>query len=250
MQSPHAGIKTNIENVWLRPVLILEDGHSLGRYDFCYGIIGIPEISQSASTKCAAIHACWIHAFGNPVVTEVTFVRDLVHRMEEPDAIGASHNAVATADAPIPVNQDNAIVRLVGGTNRADLDAGRVVALVAELRNKKRLVDILGLNFFATNRACRESVSSTIRRICEGAAIFHDNVAFNPGSRYGRIIGNLVFVLAGFDAQSATDALGRIDQECPPDLRICYGRLGFVSGKKCERAQRQYGRGRPTDRIF
>ena len=146
----------------LRPILILKDGHSFGRNDLGYRIIRVPQVRQPASTERAAIHAGRLHAFRNPVVAEIAFIGDFVFRVEEPDAIGASHDAVAAADAPFPVNENDAVVRLVGCANRANLDAGRVVTLIAELRNEKRLGHVFGVNFFATNRARGESVSSAI----------------------------------------------------------------------------------------
>jgi hypothetical protein len=153
MQSPHTGIETEIENMRLRPILILKDGHSFGRNDLGYRIIGVPQVCQPASTKRAAIYAGRLHAFGNPVVAEIAFVSDLVFRMEEPDAIRASHDAIAAADAPFPVNENDTVVRLVGCANRANLDAGRIVTLITEFWNEKRLGHIFGLNFFTTNRA-------------------------------------------------------------------------------------------------
>jgi len=148
--------------VWLRPILILKDGHSFGRNDLCYGVIGISQICNPPSTECTTIYARRLHAFGNPVVTEIAFVSDLVLRMEESDAVRASHDAVTAANAPFPVDQDDTIVRLVRGTDRANLDTSRVVTLIAELRHEKRLGYIFGVNFFAANRACCESISPAV----------------------------------------------------------------------------------------
>jgi hypothetical protein len=59
--------------------------------------------------------------------------------MEKPHTVWTCHDAVPAADAPLTVNQYNPVHGLVGSPNRADLDTGRLFALVAELGNKKPL---------------------------------------------------------------------------------------------------------------
>ena len=91
--------------------------------------------------KGQACDAGALQAFRNAVIAEIAFFSRMVYGMEEPHAVRAPHDAVAAADAPVPVHEHDAVRRLVGGADRADLHAGRVVALVAELGNEEGLFD-------------------------------------------------------------------------------------------------------------
>ena len=63
----------------------------------------------------------------------------MMHRMKEPDAIRTCHNAVSASDAPLPVYEHNAVLCLICSADRADLNTGRVLALIAELWDKESL---------------------------------------------------------------------------------------------------------------
>jgi len=183
MKSPHDGVETEIEDVRLCPVLVFEHSHSLSRNDFGYRVIGVFEVRQPSSAECATLNAGRLQAFGNPVVAEIAFVGDLVFRVEEPHAVGASHDAVAAADAPFPIYKDHAVVRLVRCADRAYLDAGRVIALIAELWYKKCLCDIFRINLLSPNVATGKTVSPAIGRICVSLTILRHHIAFNPSPR-------------------------------------------------------------------
>jgi hypothetical protein len=230
MKSPYDGIETEVKDVRLRPVLVFEHSHSLSRNDFGYRVIGVFEVRQPSSAERATLNAGWLQTFGNPVVAEIAFVGDLVHRVEEPHAVGASHDAVATANAPFPIYEDHAVVRLVRCADWAYLDAGRVITLIAKLWNKKCLCNIFRINFLSPNVATREAVSPTIGRIRVSLTILGHYIAFNPGPCDRCVIRNFIFVLACVDAQSAADTLVRIDKKRPPDFCFGYRCLGFVCG--------------------
>ena len=117
--------------------LVLEHRHSFGRNNLGYRIVRIPEICNPARIEGARFNAGRIHAFRDPVVAEVAFVRDLVNRMEETHTVGAGHDAVAASDAPVAVYEDDAVTGLVGRPYRADLHAGCVVTLIAELGHEE-----------------------------------------------------------------------------------------------------------------
>ena len=48
------------------------------------------------------------------VIAEIAFVGDMVLRMEETHAVGTTHDAIAAADAPRPVDQHQAVSCLIG----------------------------------------------------------------------------------------------------------------------------------------
>ena len=109
---------------------------------FVTGSFGSLILPICRAPKGQALDAGGLHALGDPVVAEVAFL-GVCTRVEEPHAVGAAHDAVAAADAPRPVHEDYAVRGLIGGADRADLHAGRIFALVAELGHEKRLIDVL-----------------------------------------------------------------------------------------------------------
>src|SRR5210317_998923 len=165
MGSPHVSVKANIKDMRLRTVLIFEHRHSLGRNYFCYRIIRISQVREPARTERAAFDACRHHSLGNTVVTEVALVSDLVVRMEEADTVRACHDAVAATDAPFPVDQNDAVVRLVSRPDGTDLNTCGVVTLIAEFGYKIGLGNIIRINFFIPDLVGRETVSPTKRRV-------------------------------------------------------------------------------------
>jgi len=204
----------------LRPVLVFEHSHSLSRNNFGYRVIGVFKVRQPASAERTTLYTGRLQTFGNPVVAEIAFVGDLVLRVEKPHAVGASHDAVAAANAPFPIYEDHAVVRLVRCADRAYLDACRVITLIAELRNKKCLGDIFRINFLSPNVASREAVSATIGRIRVSLTIFGHYIAFNPGPGDRGIIRNFIFNLAGFDAEAAANAFISVDEKDIPYLAV------------------------------
>ena len=92
------------------------------------------------------LNAGRLQALGDAVITEVAFLCGVINRMEEPDAVRTAHDAVTAPYAPGPVYHDNAVRRLIGRTNRADLDTGGIFALVAELGDKEGLFYVLFLD--------------------------------------------------------------------------------------------------------
>ena len=63
--------------------------------------------------------------------------------VEEAHPVRTAHDAVATADAPLAVNQDHPVTGLVGGADRADLDTDRCGAVITEFGHEERLGDLL-----------------------------------------------------------------------------------------------------------
>ena len=106
-------------------------------------VLDIPDLPRSEGT---GLNTGGLQPLGDPVIAEVAFVCGVIYRMEEPDAVRTAHDTVTAPDAPGPVDHDNAVRRLIGRANRADLNAGGIFALVAELGHKERLFYIFLLN--------------------------------------------------------------------------------------------------------
>ena len=102
------------------------------------------------------MHTRRLHALGYAVIAEVALVGDLVFRVEKAHAVRAGHDAVAAADAPFAVHQHHPVFGLVGRPDRADLHAGRVVALVAEFRHEESFIDSVRIDLFAVDDALQQ----------------------------------------------------------------------------------------------
>src|SRR5512135_1158457 len=97
-------------------------------------------------------------------------------RMEIADAVRAAHDAVAAADAPGAVDEYDSVLGLIGGSDRADLDTGRVVAMVAELGDEEGLGDLFRFDLLHTRMGLvdllgREAVAGTFGRVDQGLAV-------------------------------------------------------------------------------
>jgi hypothetical protein len=215
MTLPHVGIEAEIEDVRLGAVFVLQNRNSLGRNDFRHRIIRVSQVRQSSCAERTAFNAGWLHAFADSVVTEVALVGDLVVWMKEAHAVGAGHDAVAATNAPIPVDQDYAIVGLVGCPDRAHLDTGRVVALVTELRHKERLANVLRVDFFIAYLVIYKAIATAHWGIDMRFTILGYDVSFDPGARYRCVLGDFIFNLTGFYAKSAAHAFRRVYLKCP-----------------------------------
>jgi hypothetical protein len=148
--------------------------------------------------------------------------------MEEPDAVGARHDAVAATDAPFPVDQHNTIVGLISRAHRADLHTCRVFALITELRHEESLRNFVGIDLFIPDQVADETVAATQWRIDMRLPVPGNDVTLYPGSRDGGIERYFIFFFACRDTQAATDTPPRIDEECPSRLRFRDNRFCFV----------------------
>jgi hypothetical protein len=64
-----------------------------------------------------------------------------------------------------------------------------------------------------------EAVEGALGGVHHDVSVFIEDVALDPGSGDVGLEGDVVFDLAGLDAEAATDALVRVDQESPTHLR-------------------------------
>src|SRR5512146_764247 len=136
-----------------------------------------------------------------PVVAEGALVRRTGVWIEVPRAVGAGLDAVAAPDARLGVDQDDAVLGLERRPHGADLYAGRIGALVAQLRNEEAPQDLpVGRRFGHAFRLRLDGLHDDL-------AVLPDDVALDPGPEIERHPGDVVLGLARLDAPCAADAL-------------------------------------------
>ena len=110
--------------------------------------------------------------------------------VEAPRPVGTGCLAVAAADAPVVVDHRDAVGLLPGGMHRADLDAGRILALLALHRHvevalfRHRLRSVVVLGVVDVKRAMRHLAA----RGCTGSR--DCATGCSPRRRRGRICGS------------------------------------------------------------
>jgi len=118
------------------------------------------------------------------------------------------------------IDDDDAIGGLVGRAGRTYLHAGRIRAVIAQLRHKEGFFDIGVLVPVGETIFARVGRRRDIHRV--GLAIdsrfvlaLQGDVALDPGAEVMRVQQNVVFFLAGLDAAQTADAFFSIDAEPP-----------------------------------
>jgi hypothetical protein len=165
------------------------------------------------------------------VIAKIAFVGDLMDGVKKSHSVRASHDAIPAADTPLSIHQGNSIGGLVGCPYRADLNAGRIFALVTKFRHKESLLNIFVSYFLELSRAQLQSsrgkpISGFLGSIHKYPAVFGHNISFHPGPGDIRFKGNLVFQLTGFNAEAAADTTVGIYEE-PPANRLGGGGPGL-----------------------
>src|SRR5450756_274346 len=216
--SAHLPIQPDVEDIGFGAIFWPQDADAVGSDHFCNVIVRVFHIADLSRAERACLHAGRLQPLGYAVIAERAFLCGVIHGMEEPGAVRARHDAVAAADAPCPVDENNTVRGLEGGADGADLHAGWLVTLVAELRDKEGLVDLF--RFDGEISACilidpgiGEAVAAGLWRISMKSAVLGQHVSLHPGTRGAGIVGDLVLQFAGLYAKPATDALVGIDQK-------------------------------------
>src|SRR5271169_2334779 len=149
----------------------------------------------------------------------------MINGVKESYTIRTSHHAVSTANAPFSVYKHDTALSLVSRTNRAHLDAGWIVTLIAELGHKEGLLDILCLNLLKmsqtqVNLTRSKTVSCSLWCVGPSLTVLCYHVSFNPCSSHVGIIRNLILGLTCLYAQAATNTLIGIYQKNPPNPEL------------------------------
>src|SRR5512139_289168 len=102
---PDLLVKTQVIDLGLRSVLALEDADPLGHDYLCRGVIGVSDIADQPRPERTGADAGRLQPLVDSVVAEVALLRNVVDGMEEPHAVGTSHDAVTAPDTPGPVDE-------------------------------------------------------------------------------------------------------------------------------------------------
>ena len=135
----HLPVKAQVKGLRFRSVFFLQYPDPLCHDDLRDRITRVLDVPQLSRPEGTGLNAGGLKPLGDPVIAEVALFRCVIYRVEEPDAIRTAHDTVSATDTPGPVDHDNTVRRLIGCADRADLNAGRIFALVAELGHKEGL---------------------------------------------------------------------------------------------------------------
>jgi hypothetical protein len=186
--------------------------------DLFHRISGVFDIADQSCPCWTRLDASRPQALVNPVITEIAFISHTMDWMEEPHTVRAGHDAVTTADAPLPVNQHHPVGILVSRAHRTYLDTGRLFALVAEFGNKKSFFCFFLRNIFKLTTpqiypAGSKSVPRLFRSIGEYFSFSVNYISFNPGPGDTGIKGDFIFQLTGFYAETAANTFIGINEK-------------------------------------
>jgi hypothetical protein len=154
------------------------------------------------------------------MIAKGAFLSDPVHWVKKSHSVWTGHDAIAATDAPFAVDKHDTVQCLVGRTHRANLDTGWFDTLVTEFRHEETLGDLVSRYLVFSNFSIGVPVSAAERRFYMGLTVFHEDIAFDPCPGNRGIVGDFIFILAGLDTKSASNAFLCIDQEDPADGRI------------------------------
>src|SRR5574340_1814271 len=99
----HLPVQAKVIDLRLCAEFFLQYADPLCPDDLGDRVIGVFNIAYLPGAERTCLNAGGLQAFGDPVIAEIAFFRCVIYRMEEPDAVGAAHNAVSAPDTPGPV---------------------------------------------------------------------------------------------------------------------------------------------------
>ncbi len=144
------------------------------------------------------------------MVAESAFLRRAGLRMKIPGTVGTRLDTVTASDTVFGIYQHDAIRRFIRSTHRTDLDAGRIVTMVAKFGHKKAPD-----NGFIQSVPVFKTVDRTVRAVDYYFFIFENAISLNPRSEIDRLSGYVVFYLAGIYTASTPNALVHVNSHSP-----------------------------------
>ena len=159
------------------------------------------DVTENSRLCWTDLNACRQQALCNPVIAERAFVCNIFFRMEVPGTIRTRLDAIPATDAPVFIDQDDAVFRLERRADGANLNARWIVALITELRHEETPHDLLLAEDFL------RLLNPRIDALNGNFTIFLDHIAFNPRTEEERFLRNIVLIFAGFHTLAATNAL-------------------------------------------
>src|SRR5450759_457862 len=246
----HVLVYAHIKDIRRIAGLGFQHAHSIVLDKLAYWTLLVVAIAENARANWTNLDASRLQPLGNAVVTPGALVGDVLFLIEEARAVRASLHAILAADAVSMIDDDDAILGFVGRAGRTYLHAGRIRAVIAQLRHKEGLLDIgvlvpVGETIFALLGRRRDIHRVMLAVDSRFVLALQGDVALDPGAEVIRVQRNVVFLLAGLDATQAADACFGIDVE--PPLMPCpivswYRRLGgrccCRGGRRCRRRYR------------
>jgi hypothetical protein len=133
--------------------------------------------------------------------------------MQKPGSIRAGLDAVATTNAIVGVYQYDAVRRLECRPDRTHLNAGRVLAVIAELGHEETSNDV-GFRTIAL-KAVYRTVGAVYDDFFVHPLAINYSVPLYPRTKEERNAGNIVFGLTGVGAATATNTLIYVDPHSP-----------------------------------
>jgi hypothetical protein len=153
------------------------------------GIDIFVEVTEVTSTTAALSYALRKLALSGELVAERALLNDLFVLIEVTDVVRTSHCAELATDALFLVDLDSAVFFLVGSTSRANLNAERILAVLAADR---QIVELNIRELTAVNYGVRSDTDDLL-----------------PILTYGDTVDNL----AGDGANEATDAAVEVSND-------------------------------------
>src|SRR5664280_3803104 len=220
LPSDHVLVYAHVEDIRGIAGLGFQHAHPIVLDELAYWALFVVAVAENARADRTNLDASRLQLLGNAVVTPGALVGDVLFLIEEARAVRAGLHAILAADAISMIDDDDAILGFVGRAGRTYLHAGRIRAVIAQLRHKEGLFDIgvlvpVGKTIFALLGRRRDIHRVGLAVDLRFVLALQGDVALDPGAEVMWVQRNVVFFLAGLEATQAADAFFSIDAEPP-----------------------------------
>ncbi len=130
-------VQIDIINVRMGSVFGLNRLNRMGIFQNRHFRLRIEKISEDPCPGWAGLHAGRFEPSIDPVRAEGALLNDLLERMHIPHSVRAGHHTIATANARMGIDNDNAIFSLERGFGRTNGNTTRIVTVIAENRQER-----------------------------------------------------------------------------------------------------------------
>src|ERR1019366_2070067 len=138
----HVLVYAHIKDIRRIAGLGFQHAHSIVLDKLAYWTLFVVAIAENARADRTNLHASRLQAFSDAVIAPGALVGDVLFLIEEARAVRAGLHAILAADAVSMIDDDDAVVGLVGRAGRTYLHAGRIRAGIAQLRHEEGFFDI------------------------------------------------------------------------------------------------------------
>src|SRR3972149_4965059 len=144
---PYGCVQIQVAHLRVGSHVWFEDANAFLRQDLADITLGIPQVTEYPRTNGARLHAGRGQPLRYSVVAPGALVGNALVRQEITGTVRTGLDAVSTANAPALVDQYHAVLRRIGSSDRADLDARWFLTLVAELGDEEALANVHPVEF-------------------------------------------------------------------------------------------------------